>query len=183
MYSETLKCIFVHIYKTGGTSIEHALRRFTIPQPKHLRANLMREAMGEKRWNSCFKFSIVRNPWDRMLSSYSYRLMRGYTTPDVTFEEFVLGFDKHENQELFRITQQSWLVDSENKIIVDMVARFERLDEEWKKIQKRLLINIPLPHLNKTQHGNYQSYYTTETQKAVEDRFQKDVEAFGYTFK
>ena len=59
-------CFFIHINKTGGSSIRQALG---VPQQHITASNLIKE-VGLKRWKSRFTFSVVRNPWDRVVSLY-----------------------------------------------------------------------------------------------------------------
>ena len=71
MISHELRCIFVHIPRTAGTSIEQWLCGHdwwrAEPSTKHLLASQARRVYAA-HWNDYFTFSIVRNPWERMLS-------------------------------------------------------------------------------------------------------------------
>ena len=74
-----------------------------------------------------FKFAIVRNPWDRFVSAFSYLKKRGQIPRDEGFEQFAVrgGFDdphfyeQHPNA-YFR-----------GECFVNFVARYETLDEDW----------------------------------------------------
>ncbi len=92
LISHTYKFIFVHIQKTGGSSIEYVLRQFDptalreIPHERdpqnwlkgrHVFARQIRDYVGLKVWNSYFKFAFVRNPWDRLVSWYNMIKLRG----------------------------------------------------------------------------------------------------------
>ena len=106
LISHTYKFIFVHIQKTGGSSIEYVLRQFDptalreIPHERdpqnllkgrHVFARDIRDYLGSKIWNSYFKFAFVRNPWDRLVSWYNMIKLRGdqRTTPN-NFWRYVL---------------------------------------------------------------------------------------------
>ncbi len=92
--------IFIHIPKTGGSSISKALRQCTnfekvpsvktyswenfsrkirgIPKPaRHPYARRIKSIMTAKRWNSSFSFAFVRNPWDLMVSAYVFLSQKG----------------------------------------------------------------------------------------------------------
>jgi len=83
------KVIFVHCPRTSGTSIRRALLRGDDPNAernlktlgklrrepkwrnqKHAYASMIRENVHPVIWDRRFKFSVVRNPWDRMVSLY-----------------------------------------------------------------------------------------------------------------
>ena len=92
--------IFIHIPKTGGSSISKALRQCQnfekvpsvqtyswenfsrkirgIPKPaRHPYASQIKSIMTAKRWNSSFSFAFVRNPWDLMVSTYMFLSQKG----------------------------------------------------------------------------------------------------------
>jgi hypothetical protein len=94
--SHQYRFIFIHIGKTGGTSIETALCQHlgvdfaeTEKSPsgewwKHIWARHMRERVGEQIWNDYFTFAFVRNPYDLVLSLYSmYTQYPEYTNQKV----------------------------------------------------------------------------------------------------
>jgi len=63
--------IFVHVQKTGGNSVRTALGADIFDPYKHFFARELRDIHGEAIWESCFKFTFVRNPWDRLVSWWS----------------------------------------------------------------------------------------------------------------
>ena len=65
------KIIFVHAPRTSGTSIEKSiLNGKLVPDTmKHLRASQFKKMFNEE-WDKFYKFTIVRNPWDRIISMY-----------------------------------------------------------------------------------------------------------------
>ena len=63
----------MHINKTGGTSIETALGECmpkAFDPEKHMDSKSMINLYGKEIWKKYFTFSIVRNPWDRIISMY-----------------------------------------------------------------------------------------------------------------
>ena len=71
-----------------------------------------------------------------------------------------------------------------DEIKVDFLGRFENLQNDFSKLCLNLNISYPpLPHLNKSSHRQYSSYYNKECREAVHDRFIKDIEYFDYKFQ
>ena len=67
MISHQYKCIFTHVNKCGGSTIDAV---FNGKGGHKLALNYKR--MYPKKFDSYFKFSFVRNPWDKMVSFYHY---------------------------------------------------------------------------------------------------------------
>lgn len=105
------RILFVHIAKTGGSSIRAALKRlhwtdpYAIPihlvngltrvlkyktgakLPRHAKAIAAFECIGEPFWSQLFKFSFVRNPWDLQVSSW-HHLRRVPSAPTDHLDSF-----------------------------------------------------------------------------------------------
>ena len=79
MISHELKCIFIHIPRTAGSSIERTLVGndwWNIDRKtKHLIASQAKKLYSEY-WNDYFTFSFVRDPYSRMLSMTTFNKMR-----------------------------------------------------------------------------------------------------------
>lgn len=81
--SHKYRVVFIHIQRTGGTSISRVFREFddklqyqlaldpALKQPKHPLARNLRAAMGRGLFDDYVKFAVVRNPFDRMVSWYA----------------------------------------------------------------------------------------------------------------
>jgi len=96
LLSHKYKFLFVHIAKTGGTSVREALQKYRwrdpyyLPQfiasklsgltghqvgikmPRHAKAICAREMLPGEFYDSLFKFAFVRNPWDLQVSSFHH---------------------------------------------------------------------------------------------------------------
>ena len=180
--------VFVHINKTGGSSIQRALG---IPHD-HLTALEKRARLGLRAWDRKFKFCIVRNPWDKVVSHFHYRVQTNQTglkDESVDFGDWV-GLTYRDRQApyydspKFFMPQTEWISREDGKIIVDFVGRFEHLDEDFKKICEKLgRKGLSLPHDKKSNRGRYASYYTPETRDIVAEWFKADIDNFGYKFE
>ncbi len=179
--------IFIHINKTGGSSIEKALN---IPF-EHLTALEKIEQIGQADWDRKFTFAVVRNPWDKVVSHYHYRIQRDQTKlnmSNVSFEKWVhLSYGAQDpkyynNPRMFQ-AQLDWISNEDGEIIVDKIIRFESLHKGFSEICATIGKNAELPHLKASKHHNYRDYYSEETKKIVEIWFQEDIDEFGYSFK
>jgi hypothetical protein len=194
--------IFVHVQKTGGNSVRTALGADIFDSRKHWTARELRELYGDAVWRSRFKFSIVRNPWDRLVSWWAMiENSRDYVDleqpPNAffghvlkrsrNFEEFLLRCDgeiveSDGRKNIFR-NQIDYLVDAAGTLIVDFVGRFERLQEGFDEISKRLgRPSVELERTNASDHAPYTEYYTPATMALVAHRYARDIEHFGYRF-
>lgn len=182
------KVIFIHINKTGGTSIAHLIG---LPHKMHLSAQEIINIIGKKEWESAFKFAVVRNPWDKVVSHYKYRVLTNQTemnTNPISFKNWIkctYGVEKdnfyYDNPKMFQ-TQVDWLKDDQNKICIDRILKFENLKSDFKEVANIIGVNKQLPHLNQTIKTNYKEYYDEETMEIVSNWFSEDIKLFGYTF-
>lgn len=200
------KFLFVHIFKTAGTSITDSLARFCYrpdstrpsnwmaffstnwtkihrkPIKKHATATEIRDSLDREIFNSVFKFTFVRNPWDWQVSLYHYILENpenhGYeeTMKMGSFRNFVFSREK------LTFTQTSCLVDESGNLLVDFVGKFENLDQDFQSICQKVGISASLPHINKSKRTSYQDYYDAETRDLTARLYAEDIERFGYTF-
>jgi hypothetical protein len=193
--SERLRCIFVHVQKTGGSSIEVALRQHdpAIPEKphnarRHLGARDVRELVGAATWDASFTFGFVRNPWDRLVSWHSMCVQApapnafGRHVQDhfASFEDFVMRPDAM----LARTTvpQVDYLAGHDGALIVDFVGRYEALHRDYAEVGRRLGIGAALPHANRSAHRDYRDYFSASMRDVVAARFARDIERFGYAF-
>lgn len=181
-----LDIIFVHINKTGGSSIETALG---LPF-QHRTALEFREYLGRERFNRRFSFAFVRNPWSKVVSHYAYRVQTnqtGLAARHLDFNEWVrLAYgerhrDYYDQPKMFMV-QSDWICDQAGNIIVDFVGRFERLQEDFAEVCRLVGRTASLPHLKKSTTTDYRKLYVPDTMDIVAQRFAADIERFGYVF-
>ena len=189
MISHKCKFIFIHINKTGGTSIEEILKKLSrnLNVKHHFIQKYRKLADAKHGFENYFKFTIVRNPWDRLLSNYFYKKLNyNNLIQDLSFKKWITNScDGNYSFEysLSRHTQLDWIVDENGEVVVDFIGKFENLQEDFDTICDK--IGIPrqkLPHKNKSKHKHYTEYYDDETRAIVAEKYAKDIEYFGYKF-
>tara|TARA_Y100000389_G_scaffold40765_1_gene35330 strand:- start:142 stop:771 length:630 start_codon:yes stop_codon:yes gene_type:complete len=198
--------VYIKQYKVGSSSIDeytkdHRLCGFDAT-PEQLQTDY-------KDW---FKFSVVRNPYDRVVSVYVDkcvqnpvdRINRGETKlqtcqqiilkalkkpkrldqfADITFEDFIRVLPEIYFKDWHFIPQSPFLVNTKGQLVADKIARFENYDEEVKDILTKLGFHIEeMPHKNKTIRKNYKEYYTEETRSIVARLYKDDLAYFNYSF-
>ena len=177
---------------------EHPLVKFD-PVNKmwiqHATAQQIREYYAtQEQWKSYFKFSFVRNPFDRLVSSYiSISKYHKFPLNKLGFRDFVFKEGKYkelldpatssESESRFHhlVPAVDYLFEKD-KLLVDFVGKFENLAEDWKFVCKKLGAKLTLPHANKRDHWPYRTHYDEETRELVAKLYKKDLELFGYEF-
>ncbi|MEO1394467.1 MAG: sulfotransferase family 2 domain-containing protein [Cyanobacteria bacterium J06634_5] len=189
---DRLKAIFIHVPKTAGTSI-YDLIGYTyighVPYDWYKSRNSV-------KYDTYFKFSVVRNPWDRLVSTYVYLKKGGNNAMDnhwakknlsmfSSFDDFVKKWVTEENVQSWMhfIPQHQYIFDNNDNIQVDYIAKFENLSDDFEVISDRLNLQRSLPHVNAGKRKPYQEYYTEETKDIVSSVYAKDVQLFDYEFE
>ena len=178
--------VFIHINKTAGSSIERALGL----RLEHKTALEKRAELGETQWANRFSFAFVRNPWDRVVSLYHYRVKTNTTglgEHALDFKTWVrLTFRDQDpayyNSSKMLMPQWHWIADEEGRVLVDFIGRFENLDIDFSTVCARINKQATLPHLKQSNRGFYRDYYDDEAIGIVQDWFEVDVKQFAYAF-
>lgn len=179
--------VFIHINKNGGTSISSNIKLYA---KKHMTVKEVQEQIGLD-WFRAFTFTVIRNPYDKVVSQYEHRFRLNHDnirTKNISFDEWIKFTYKEKRPEFrkagpnFFSTQKEWLLNKNGKIDIDYIVRFENLIEDYRVIQDIIGIKEKLPHLNKTERKPYKKYYSKESKKIVEDYFKDDFEEFNYKY-
>jgi hypothetical protein len=201
--------LFIHIDKSAGTSIQRGLQPHAFPRvdsrlrrrlvllgglnrlglhrlvefPEHVTARVVQNCLPPATYAGLYKFAVVRNPWDRLVSRYA-QLLRNPDQPSRHTDKAVNGFEDFVRWEIARNKshQHTYVCDANGKMIVDFIGYFERLEEDFAKICGRLQVNASLPKANSSKHEDYRSYYTPATRELVAEHYRRDIESFGYDF-
>ncbi|EAK9890022.1 sulfotransferase family protein, partial [Campylobacter lari] len=194
-FHDKYKCIFIHVPKVAGSSIERVIYQTDRWLVGHAKASDYVK-LGKDRFENYFSFGFVRNPYDRVVSAYHYLRSGGGNLADEiwakeniykynSFEEFVLNLQN--NGERIKILnwihfvpQYKFLCNEQKKILVNFVGKFENLSKDFAKILQILNRNDKLVHINKSRHFNYSNYYNKVTYKIIRDIYKDDFEIFDY---
>lgn len=189
-------CIFIHIPKTAGSSITTQLNKGTKVVGREHATWREYKARSPFYFNNSFKFTFVRNPWDRIVSTYFYLKDGGnkdnkdmyyknlINSKYPTFQKFVLEFLNKETiwSHILFWPQWFYIIDNQDKLQVDFLGKYETLKEDNKYIMGILGININLPNSNKSKRKNYEEYYSEKTKQRIGDLYSKDVFLFKYSY-
>ncbi|MEP7016190.1 MAG: sulfotransferase family 2 domain-containing protein [Verrucomicrobiota bacterium] len=200
MISFQKRFLFVHIPKTAGNSIQSVLKdysedeivalrqeqdgveRFGLRNPKyklrkHSTLAQYRAALGEEKFRELYKFTCVRNPWDRMISYYFQPTLGVDAWDRKAFKKIV--------SKAVSVTDYLRLEQGEEDPFgnVACIMRFENLADDFSSVCKALNVTVPaLPKYNQSAREHYAQYYDDELRELVRERFSTEIERFGYTF-
>jgi hypothetical protein len=163
----------------------------------HMPAQVIKALAGEAVWNDYFKFCVVRNPFDAVVSAYRYfaaarrrerragllaaigaRFGRGRDEPDPRDDfEAWLGTMK------LPMDRNKYVIDGQ--YCMDFVIRYEALAEGVKEVCRRLDTPFDpdrIPHLKHTEKPRrpLSAYYSDDSVAVVEKAFAFELEKFGY---
>jgi hypothetical protein len=173
MVSHKHKCIFIHIPKTAGMSIEDSFIRslglkfyngqcpplllsynqdneIGPPSLAHLLPEdyVKHNYLSEELFEDYFKFSFIRNPWARSVSIYRYFKYHRI----LSFENFMKYRFPYlwEERYDFLMPQYDFLFDEKGRQKVDFIGKFENLSEDFELVRKKVNFSLEdLEHINK----------------------------------
>lgn len=208
------KFIFVHIPKTGGTSLSLALEAKAMkddvligdtPKAKNRRGRIKGAETSGRLWKhsrltdiyglvtqedieNYFVFTIVRNPWDRMVSYYHWLKDQKFDHPAVRVAQENSFADFLDD----RIIQRSLQYDASKRYVSDQVGldrcnlylRMETLEQDVLELEQNLGLKLgALPHDNQSRRErDYKVYYETHSKDIISAVFAEDIAKFGYGF-
>ncbi len=197
MISKEKKTVFVHIPRTAGTSIEMLLEdsssickreqwgSFNAPLNHLTLAQLVEgNFISEMEMDLYFKFTIVRNPWDRIVSECFCPYIRNLFKDCKTITEKIeLACSFAESGYGGHFLKQTKFIDSSN-VSLDFIGRYENLSQDM----NFLLNKIDQPQMTFEEkkdsiRSRYQEYYDPHTRKLVEKTYADEIELFGYCFE
>lgn len=207
------KYIFVHAPKTGGTAMALALEARAMKDdimlgdtPKALKRR--RRVQGTETrgrlWkhstladidglvpsiDGLFAFTLVRNPWDRMVSYYHWLRMQSFDHPAVAlagqmaFGDFACAAQTRSSMKAS--PARHYMTDAAGRERCDLYIRLEHFDVDADPLWDHLGFRLHLPaRINASDRvADYRGYYSDAARDAVAESCAEDIERFGYTFE
>lgn len=204
MISHPFRCISVHIPKAAGNSVNRA---FGIGWQDHKDIARYQAELPAAVFASYFKFAVVRNPWDRLLSDYNYQVRksrpadsklhlfdeRGARRNFAAWTEAALtetarypanSWGGEVSAGIHRFSPQLDWISLAGTPALDFIARFEHIDADFRVISRAVgLEQKELPKRNPRFHFHYSRYYDDATRDRVGQYYATDIAAFGYKFE
>jgi len=163
--------------------------------------------LGDDVWNSYYKFSFVRNPYDRCVSLWgmfkpklSFHSFREFVESSIAHLNFEANLSSHylvgnltriRHKKLKRGNKFLWhalpnhysTYTKKGECLVDFIGKFENIDADFEYVCKQIGADIGtgLRVINRIEHKHYTELYNNPlTQDIVYTRYHKDFEIFGY---
>lgn len=207
MICHKTKCIFIHIPRTAGSSIEIAIQgknQWAVDMTtKHLVASTAKRIYKDY-WDDYFKFSFVRNPWSRMVSMCKYgnsHPRKWNQTYGVDISSGKLNLDNYkkiynrgiEVDPRFKYKEEKYENIIPNAVYlnilneeIDFVGKFENLERDIEYVSEKIKKNLKLSreeYSGFTKKHHYSYYYTEQSKNDVYDIYKHDIGAYEYKFE
>jgi hypothetical protein len=189
MISLKKKFIFIHIPRTGGTSVEKALERYVDGEIKvqvgkggiYVLSPTIKpkvaKILGHNTSNDAKHMTAL--DWKKVLGEeyneyYKFTIIRHPLSKAASIHRF----NRHKTQDNpdWVNFQSIYFEDEQGNTIVDDIFKYEELEKSWEIICKKLNIEfIPLPYENKLRETEEEDY-----REEVREFFQKEITKLGY---
>ena len=173
---------YLHIPKTGGHTTRYVLR------PLNCWKKFYHKPLLEKP--EAYTFTTIRNPLDRLVSAFFYLSQGGTNKGDEgdskrfnisgSFDEFVYRMNSDPKYYLRQQHLKPMMRYINNVEYIDHFIAFDNLEKELISLYKMIIGKEPLkiPHHNSSKHKHFETYYTENTRKIVENIYREDVELY-----
>lgn len=144
----------------------------------HISAYQVKSWIGEDIWNSYYKFCFERNPWDKVISHYYYRL-RKYDYNSLT--------DYFKDRGLPKLSSFHQYCMDGYSIAVDRIFAYENLNESLPEISEEIGVEVSLPSYRakgnyRKRDKKYTDMMTPDEKFLIEVVFGREINLMGYEF-
>lgn len=171
----------------------------------HMPAALIKERLGEALWDEYFKFTVIRNPFDKLISGFfMFDLEEANTEPIHPLLKLLGKPPKKQRKPIHRVEGKtpierfrSWIqhgghIADSNKykingdVCVDYFVRFENLHQDIETVCEKLSIPYNPDRMPKLKSGIRKSemqikdFYDPQTEAIVRKNYAWEIERFGY---
>lgn len=200
-YYPDIHTLFLHIPKTGGTTVEECLKKVSrqtlysdytnsiLPGPlrnqslQHLPYSVIKQYQTELnlRIDDDLKIiTIVRNPYNRIVSDlFFFKLIDSKYTMDMV-EEVLNNYIPSNKFDNHNIPQYLFIVDNHDTVIKNInIMRNENLNED---LRNSNIIYDGIQHqVGSNSSDDYMTYLNRKSLDIINEVYHKDFELFGYT--
>ena len=173
--------VFFLIHKNGISSILSVLREET---QREIDEDYT--IYSSSKYKNHFKFCFIRNPWDRLVSCYSNKVVRKKLFSECWDKDFDYFVDYVSRQNLSLKTTDNHIRLQASQFPVnniDHIARFENFNSEYNFIiNEKLKLNREIVSANKSRHDHYTELYNDSSRKIVTQIYKPDIEIGNYIF-
>jgi len=184
-FFDSNKIVFVHIPKCAGTSVSYALYG---SDTWHYSAKELK-FINPQKFSNYYKFSIVREPIERIISTYSYskEYIKNNPNTSIAFiqnyenvDAFIQDFINRDNikRHYFFWRQTDYLCNNRSKLLVDKFIKMEELDEGISQLNKLLCVSLSVKKMNQSKSKEIK--ISEESKKIIHEVYAEDYVKFGY---
>ena len=189
------RILFVHVPKTAGVSLIRAYQD-CFAAARHSPVLLYKLLLGDE-FAKFLTFSIVRNPWARIYSAYSFLTKGGLSGTDPamakvlneacpTFEVFVKEWLPEHGVCSYGhfVPQHEYICGWGKASLVEYLLKLEGLNDGWPDLAQRL--GLPIREIgreNKSTNEEYRKYYDNESIDMVSRLYARDIELLTYSYE
>ena len=205
------KYVFVHAPKTGGTALALALEARAMkddimlgdtPKAKRRRRRVQGMQTRGRLWkhstladidglvptlDGLFAFTLVRNPWDRIVSYYHWLRDQRFDHPAVALSQRLCFVDFLQAEPIRASMRASparhYMTDAHGNERCDLYIRLEAFEEDAAPLWDHLGFTLSLDRVNASARApSFQGYYTDAASAVISEDCAEDIERFGYRF-
>lgn len=189
--------IFIHVPKCAGMSVQKIL--YGVTEPIGHMSAINYQLFDSYKFDNYFKFTFVRNPWDRFLSAYYFLKKGGISQADAVFSARYLqphdsfgAFVRSLENERVRSRVLDWihfrpqylfLADCSMSVTMDFIGRVENFEQDLNQVMLQMKKSpAKIEMVNRTQHPNRQDIYGKTERGIVRELYARDIELFNYDY-